>query len=235
MKMKKNAIAMGIVMVVTGAACTFVSAATQPPPPAQAGAPANLILTWSANDFYPSDYAAKALPANGTTVNASVEATRAGKIQDLKSVPIAWYLEGDWLSGGAGQKHASFIATKVKGASHSLRVVVGFPDGNVEQTISVPIVAREVVIETPYRSGLVASTAEPLVFRAVPYFFNISSLAQLTFSWTAGGQTQSANGDNELSVKAGGTSQNAFPINVVARGISSLFESASDAIRITIR
>lgn len=226
---------MGMVMVAMGAACTFASAATQPPLPAQAGAPANLILTWSVNNFYPSDYAAKALPANGAIINASAEAMKAGKIQNLKSVSIAWYLDGDWLSGGAGQKYASFTATKVKGASHLLRVVVGLPEGEVEQTISVPIVAREVTIETPYRSGLPASIAEPLIFRAVPYFFNVSSLAQLAFSWTAGGQTQSANGDNELSVKAGGTSQNAFPINVTIHGISSLFESASDAIKITIR
>ncbi|MFH1192964.1 MAG: hypothetical protein V1656_01445 [Candidatus Jorgensenbacteria bacterium] len=227
--MKKNIAASGIALMAIGAVCASVLAATQPP------ASANLILTWSADNFYPSDYEGKALPANGSSVSVSLETVKSGKLQDLKSVPIAWYLDGDWLSGGVGQKHASFVVTKAKGASHSLRAVAGLPEGEAEQTVSVPIVAREIVIETPYRSGFTASAAKPIVFRAVPYFFNITSITDLLFSWTAGGDTRSASGDNELSVNLGGAqNQTTLPVSVAVRGVSSVFESASDAVIITI-
>ncbi|PIP30153.1 hypothetical protein COX26_00205 [Candidatus Jorgensenbacteria bacterium CG23_combo_of_CG06-09_8_20_14_all_54_14] len=223
-------IAIAIVVALAGNAYS----ATQPPLPAQAGAPAQLILTWSANNFYPSDYEGKALPAGGATVNASLEVAQGGKLQDVKNVPITWYLDSEYFVRGAGLKHTTFTVTKRKGDAHSLRTVANLPGGDSEATAIVPVVNREVVIETPYR-GVSAPHGKPLVFRAVPYFFNIASLAELTFSWTAGGDTQSASGDNELSVNLDNVqNRGTFPVSVGVRAFRSPLESASDAITITI-
>ncbi len=69
----------------------------------------------------------------------------------------------------------------------------------------------------------------------MPYFFNITSLADLLFSWTAEGNTQSASGDNELSVNLGGVqNQGTLLVSVAVRAFRSPLESASDAIIITI-
>jgi hypothetical protein len=215
-----------VLPILLAAGLTFTAFAAQPTSPG-----GEAIITWSALNFYPSDYAAKALPANGSTVTASVEVARGGKLQDLRSVPVSWYLDGDWLSGGTGQKRTSFTVTKRAGDSHVLRAVAGLPDGDVEGTVSVPVAAREVVIETPYRN--LAAPVGDLLFRAVPYFFNVTSLADLTFSWGVGGEIKSASGDNELTISTGG-SAGTLSLSVTAQGVSAPLESASDSIQITV-
>ncbi|MFH1161699.1 MAG: hypothetical protein V1696_00240 [Candidatus Jorgensenbacteria bacterium] len=196
--------------------------------------PGEVIITWAVNNFYPSDYEGKALPAGGAVVDVSLEVVQGGKLQDVKNVPITWYLDGDYFVHGAGLKHTTFTVTKRKGDVHSLRVVANLPGGDREATAIVPVVNREVVIETPYR-GLSAPQGNPLVFRAVPYFFNITSIADLLFSWTVGGDTQSASGDNELLVNLGGMqNKGTLPVSVEVRAFRSPLESAGDAIAIAI-
>ncbi|MCL5114251.1 MAG: hypothetical protein M1604_00515, partial [Patescibacteria group bacterium] len=49
---------------------------------AQAANNYSAIITWRANDYYPSDFLGKALPTNGTTVSLSVIVLNNQKIQD---------------------------------------------------------------------------------------------------------------------------------------------------------
>lgn len=197
-----------------------------------APATGDTIITWSVNNFYPSDYAPKALPANGASITASLEVSRGGKLQDLRSIPIEWYLDGDYLTGGTGKKHASFSVTKEKGGAHALRAIAHFSATDAEGVVSIPIAAREVVIETPYRNGT-AKPAEHFSFRAVPYFFNIISLSDLSFSWKVSGRTENTAGNNELTANVG-MQEGALPVSVTVRSISSVLEFASDAIQLSV-
>ncbi len=156
---------------------------------------AQLVITWRATrSFVPPGYSAKALSTQTSQIVASVEAFTNSKRVDLKNVTIYWYLNDTLIGGGIGEQSQVFNLFGGSNGFEVLRVEMpDYPGGLSIATTQIPTIQPTVVIEAPYPGGNFSSN--PLALKANPYFFNITSVNQLAFSWAVNGQT-SPNAEN---------------------------------------
>lgn len=197
--MRKTIISIALFLVL---AATTVSAQT----PAM-----QLFLTWKALNFYPSNFEGKALATLNSTVVVSLEAIRGGTWLDLSPYELAWELDGTYLGGGRGVKQVRFIVTKGFGDSHFLRVSARLGSEILETSTRIPVADQRVVIDAPYPDHL--ARGNTITLHAVPFFFNIASLSDLSFTWTVGGERRAVGSDNELII-SGGTTPSPRILNV---------------------
>ncbi len=160
-------------------------------------------ITWSSTSYSPSNFAGKHLATNGSSIVLSAIVLNNGKVADVSQSPILWYLDQDFLDGGIGQQQASFKVTQTAGGSHFVNVRIQLPDQTVSAAENIPIVSYKAVIDAPYPSNTVANNST-INLSLIPYFFNISSFGDLSFSWDINGTQQTAsNSDNILSLNIG--------------------------------
>ncbi|MCL4391920.1 hypothetical protein M1413_01140 [Patescibacteria group bacterium] len=194
---------------------------------AQAANNYSAIITWRANDYYPSDFLGKALPTNGTTVSLSVIVLNNQKIQDASNLPILWYVDGNFMNGGVGESQTNFTVTKTAGDSHIVSVQIGAGGQTISASARIPVVNYRAVINAPYPAQTVNqnSTAN---LEIIPYFFNVNSFNDFLFSWTVNNlQNVTSTTDNTLSLKVGqiGATQN-ISIDASVQNTANAFEFA---------
>ena len=185
------------------------------------------IITWRANDYYPSDFLGKALPTNGTTVSLSVIVLNNQKVQDASNLPILWYVDGNFMNGGVGESQTNFTITKTAGDSHIVSVQIGAGGQTISASARIPVVNYRAVINAPYPAQTVNqnSTAN---LEIIPYFFNVNSFNDFLFSWTVNNlQSVTSTTDNTLSLTVGqiGATQN-ISIDASVQNTANAFEFA---------
>lgn len=166
-----------------------------------------LVSTWSAQNFYPADYAGKSLPSKSTPVRIAVEVVKNNRIIDASDVLISWYVDNKFLSEGRGLKEITFRPTKRAGDSHFIKITASIDGQVVIKFVEIPIVAPEVVVEYPYRSNGIVPSNAGVVFVAMPYFFNVQSFSDLVTSWKVGNTGVENAGKNSLFVQFGEPSE----------------------------
>jgi hypothetical protein len=157
------------------------------------------IITWHANNFYPSDYEGKPLATQNTSVSLSVAVVRNGKPLDLSQATITWYVDEKFLNEGKGLTRTTMSATKTYGDQHLVRVRVLSGNDSYESSINLPIAKYQVVVPVPLPNQAASGGAE-ISLQAVPYFFNANTLADILFSWQVNGENLSGN-DSQLNLK----------------------------------
>jgi hypothetical protein len=174
-----------------------------------------VFITWRASNFYPAHFEGKAIPSAGSPVAVAVETIKNGALLNLAQAEIAWELDGRFLAGGKGVKYASFISTKGSGDAHHVHVSVSLGGEVFESSLRIPVTKPTVALDAPYpnRRGI----KEGMTFRALPFFFNVPSLDELSFSWLIDGERKNTGSDNELTVTGGG--------NLRARSFSVTLET----------
>ncbi|MBI4034253.1 MAG: hypothetical protein HY378_01755 [Candidatus Brennerbacteria bacterium] len=197
--------------------------------------PAQVLLTWQANNFYPADYAGKALATKNTQVNVSAEVVRGGRFINLSGATFLWYVDEKLVGRGEGLKEINFTATKPVGDSHFVRISIQSGEDVFESSIRVPVSNPAVVLETPYPNGLVRSGTRPEI-TAVPYFFNVGIFQNLNFFWQVGtGTTQESGNDNRLFLTLGGAKAGeVIQVTGTARNANNLIETATSRIRLVV-
>ncbi len=186
------------------------------------------LITWRANNYFPSNFRGKALPTNGTTVSLSAVLLDNQKIQDVSGLPILWYVDGNFLNGGIGDYQTSFQVTKTAGSSHMVNVQIGTANQTVSASIAIPVVNYQAVVNVPYPADTVKqnSTAN---LEIIPYFFNVNSFGDFLFSWNINNiQNVTSTPQNTLSLNIGQVdpSQGAIGVNVSVQNTSNAFEFA---------
>ncbi len=147
------------------------------------------MVTWKASGSYvPSFYEGKALPTYGSKITANLElVSPQGKILDLSSQVIYWYLNETLVGGGIGVQSVSFPPFGEPPTSLTLKIVVPNFNGNyLVHQIIIPMVNPAAVIYSPYPGGQFSEN--PLTVEALPYFFNTTDVNNLVFTWSANGQ-----------------------------------------------
>lgn len=139
-----------------------------------------LMVTWKADNYVPSDYQGKALPSSGTGIEMAVELIDGGKLADLSRYEIRWSVNKKLKQSGVGLKNFSFITDRFQGAPSVAVTVVNYRGGDLQKNITIPLVSPEAAIDG--RQG---------VFEALPYFFNVRRIAELDFQWSANDQETS--------------------------------------------
>lgn len=196
-----------------------------------------IIVTWEANNFYPTDFKGKPVASPGSQVSVSIEIIRGGKLLNVNSANIAWYLDNDFLSEGIGKKSVAFKAKKKDNGKHVLRAQVERGDEAIETSVQIPVATPRVVIEVPYPNGLVQAQSE-IVLRLVPYFFNNISLSDLKFFWQINDAHQQSANDNQLLLKLGSpqtASQRTLRITGTVQNERNLAEFANGRAKLIVQ
>jgi hypothetical protein len=159
---------------------------------AQTASPPQFLVTWKAsNSYIPAFYQGKALPAPGSKITASLELISNGKILDISSQNIYWYVDEVLVGGGAGVQQVTFPPFGAPPSSLILEVdLPQYADGSLSHTINIPFVEPLAVIAAPYPNQEFSSN--PLAVEGIPFFFNATSSDNLLFNWTVNGQTGSS-------------------------------------------
>lgn len=193
------------------------------------------IITWQANNYFPANFQGRALATNKTPISASVELVVNQKIQNISDATIAWYIDGSFFRKGTGLKEISFSVSKAKGDSHSIRVSIRTSEIETGASASIPIFDPEIVIETGGAGDLIRGGSQ-ITFQAVPYFFNISSMSDLSFSWKVNG-SQKAEGVSALTLNVGSPqteAQRNLLVEVFAKNLKNAFEFSKQQLKLII-
>jgi len=168
--------------------------------PANAQTPAQVILTWQANNFYPANYQSKPLASPNTPITVSAEVSNGGKLIDLSRANFIWYADGKIIGRGEGAKEATFNGQKTDGDDYFVRVVIDLNNNKFENSMRVPAVGQFIVIESSAAEKS-APAGSQIFLQIIPYFFNVSSLEGLSFSWRI--NEKQIDGGNQLAVNVG--------------------------------
>ncbi len=157
------------------------------------------LITWKTTGSYiPSFYQGKALPTYGSNITASLELiSPQGKVLDLSQQTIYWYVNDNLVGGGVGVQHVTF--PPIGDAPNTINLRVTIPNYNgayLVHAITIPMVLPEAVIYAPYPNGQFSQN--PVSVQAIPYFFNVSDLTKLSYTWSVNGQ----NGSNAENPEA---------------------------------
>jgi hypothetical protein len=159
------------------------------------------LMTWQAvNSYAPAGYAGEILPNQQSEIMASVEViSPSGQPVDLSGQTIYWYQNENLLGGSIGTQRIEFRPYGEAPNVITLRVdLPDYPGGDIEHEINIPIVQPVAVIEAPFPDG--DFSASPITLQALPYFFDTTSTDELSFSWSANGQT-ATNAENPTSLQ----------------------------------
>ena len=156
---------------------------------AQAGY--EFLTSWKADSFTPTWYQGKVLPTRGSRVSVSFELLNNGKVSNLSNTAVRWYVNDNLMkneNNSLGIKNYSFTVTDYPGNNIEVRIAI--PDYNgqsLNKIIQIPVNSPEVVVESPaFSLNNISKTA---VFKANPFFFNVKTMKNLSFQWTANGQS----------------------------------------------
>lgn len=175
--------------------------------------PPQVILTWSASNFYPSNYRGKALPITQTPITVSVNLLQNGKFVDLGNTAITWYKSGDRTDTGVGLTQIVTTPDTNDVGNIFIRAGVALGDSTIDQSISIPIVQPTVAIEIPYPHSLIGANSD-ITLRAIPYFFNVASLNRFIFYWQVGDVKKNMGSEDSITLKIGGlSSQQTVPVS----------------------
>jgi len=196
-------------------ALAFVLAAGLAIAKSQAQVPSQqLLITWQAKNYAPAGYKGKVLPTAGSRITASFDLIENGKIADLSGQTIYWYLNDLLISNVPGIQTVNFLAPG--SAPDVIRLKIQLPfyrDNLLSRAVQIPVVAPEVVIESPYPGGMVNGTSASL--KAVPYFFSVLNPSALNFTWSVNGQTaESKENPDELVATINPDARSGSTINV---------------------
>ncbi|MEK7512828.1 MAG: hypothetical protein AAB601_01375, partial [Patescibacteria group bacterium] len=162
-------------------------------------------------------------------VQMAVEALKDGRLVNLSRATIFWYLDNKLISRGEGLKETLFSATRQAGDTHTVRVVAQLPEEErLEASFQVPAGERRLAIGGVSRGAALAPGGQ-VALEALPYFFNIASVADLTFFWSIGGARQPGITGNTVTMTAP-TGERAVEIQLSAQGARDPYEFAQTRI-----
>ena len=194
-----------------------------------AGEP-EFFMTWSASNSYaPGLYPDKILPNQSSQITASFELIANGKTVDVSNQVIYWYLNDNLLGGGLGVQHFTFTPRDEAPATEELKVdLPNYPGGILIHQIAVPIVQPTAVILAPYPGSQFSGNS--LNLTALPYFFNASSVAPLSFSWTVNGQAvTSAENPTSLQISLPASTPAGYDVDVTLNVNNTVDNMSSNA------
>jgi len=193
-------------------------------------------LNFESNSYVPPSFSGKNIPAKLAAVNVFLEVLKDGRPLDLSKNKISWYLNNSLKSSAVGQNIFNFKDESGISIKNSVRAVINNIKENgssLTEEIIIPISSPLLVLNAP---AFLEVGKENLI-TAAPFFFNVSSLKNLIFSWRVDGKEVSENSNNRqdaLSLFIDENSINGQPVlvSVSATNKINILEKASAFIKI---
>ena len=220
-----------LIIFAIGVSISFLSAGAQTAPQRE------IILSWRALNFFPANFEGKALASPFSPVLVGVEAVENGKFVDISQMPVSWKLDNKFLQSGTGLKEVLFRVQKNKGDFHIVQVSIGKNGAGGEESILIPIAPQTIVVELPYQGNSISPNIENTI-KAIPYFFNIQALNDLSFFWQVNNTKEGGNSNNTLILKTGTPqvkSQNTIEITASAQNNENPLEFAKTKVWINVK
>jgi hypothetical protein len=186
------------------------------------------LLTWRTESYAPPGFRGKVLPTANSLITVSFELLSGNKLLDLSGQAIYWYLNDNVVAGSQGKQTITFYAPDYAPDVLNVQIQLPkFPGGLLFQSIKIPLVSPEAVIESAYPGGNFAGLSAQV--KAVPYFFNVQNPLALNFVWNVNGETpQSAEDPTTLSVNL---NSDAAPGSAINIGLTvQTVQNSSDAL-----
>jgi len=146
---------------------------------------------------------------------------------------VYWYADEHLIAGGVGLARTTLTVPQSPG-SNILQVRVSLPNYNdgTGASVNIPIVTPEAVIR--FASPDKVTRARSFEVRGLGYFFNVTDVSELDFSWQVAGVKPAAYNDpTSITVSLPeGSSGRSVPISLSVANPSELFESDSKDISI---
>ena len=198
------------------------------------------LVSWKAINYVPADYLGKIFPSQGTPIEVSFDLVDKNKIIDLSKYQIYWNLDNSPLTSGLNLKSVQFKATQYGGNSHSLRITVAnYNNDNLDYIIDIPTSLPESVIDT--RSNQGTFSLGNYLLRIRPFFFNVTSLQNLTFDWLVNSKPAEGVKDNPsflgLNLESPGkqTQQTQLIISADVKNFFNQLETASKIMILNVK
>jgi len=153
-------------------------------------------LIWSCSSYTPPMYYGKALPVPGSQVEVIADVKLPGF--NLKDLTFEWSLDGERYPAFDKKQYFKFVVDKPPYSYHLVNLEI--LDKN-KKTISlkflhIPVVKPQVILADIsngrpkiINGGVKIFSPKTLKFKALPYFFNISSIYELNYFWKLDEQT----------------------------------------------
>lgn len=144
------------------------------------------LVSWQAVNYVPAGYQGKIFPSRNTPIKVGFDLIDKNKIVDLSANDIQWYLDGEMIQYGKGLKSFLFNSG---GLEHKIRIVALNYQGagtRMDHVITISSLKPKVVIAARTPDGILGLGTQ--ILEALPYFFNVSSPDDLSFSWTSNNQ-----------------------------------------------
>lgn len=142
-----------------------------------------LLITWKSQNYQPPTYLGKNFPTQGTVADFSLAMVHNDRLVDLSGYNIRWYQNNRLLEQGVGLTKTSINIQPNGDGNVSIRAAVlnyqQIPE--ISELISFVVPQPSLAINAPYGNKKIGSGKS--VFEAMPYFFNIKSLSDLSFRW----------------------------------------------------
>lgn len=200
------------------------------------------LVTWKAQSYVPSGFEGKVLPTAGSPIVVSFDLVQDGVLVNISRETVYWYLGDTLIQSGVGIQSVFLRAPQIIGQNDiSIRIQLpNYKGGNGSaaiKTLHIPSVLPEIHLIRKDKSASEFFQGNNFTLEAIPYFFNVKNLSELTFAWKANGKSV-ADDDSEapnilsaaLSTPAPGTS---VAVEVSARNPAREFESAMKSITLT--
>lgn len=177
-----------------------------------------LLITWGADNYVPSEYQSRILPISNTAINVALELIVNGKLTNISAYEVRWFVDDELQASGFGMKNFNFeIDSFVEDSIQSVGAeIINYKGQKLKKTIDLPIAKPEVII----------IRNEKNIFQAKPYFFNIKELENIIFSWSINGVgAKEAGSSDTLLLKFIGTKTTGImSLNLTAQNINSPLE-----------
>jgi hypothetical protein len=192
-----------------------------------------LLVTWSARTYTPADYAGKVLPSMGSEITVSFDLIQNGKLIDISSYPILWYLDNHFIQNNEGT-HTITLTIPPGEERREMRIEVSdYPGGTLSYGFFIPVARPEAVIE--WDSPSQESSRSLVELSARPYFFNTSGIGGLKYLWKVNGVApKNADNPQVLYVHIPENTPNQTPliVDLSIQNVANIFEFGSKSITI---
>ena len=193
-------------------------------------------FNFESNSYIPPSFSGKNIPAKLAEANVFLEVLKDGRPLDLSKNKISWYLNNSLKSSAVGQNIFNFKDESSISIKNSVRAIIsGVKEdgGSLTGEIDIPISAPLLILTPP--AFLEAGKENSIT--ATPFFFNVSSLNNLIFSWRVNSEEvlENSNGrPDALSLFIEESSINNQPVLVSVSAVNktNILEKASVFIKI---
>lgn len=188
------------------------------------------VLSWKARTYAPSSYQGKILPGSSTPLLLSLDVFQSGKLVNISGMKIYWYLNNHLVDRGVGLQSVSIRTPQsLGGGAINIRAQIpDYPVDSLIKSVEIPLVSPSVVIETPsIKDKLFSKT---LQLKVIPYFFTVSDLSFLKFSWKVNEADVKAAEDPQnlvVNINADAAAGSALSVSATVSNPAGYFESAS--------